>query len=117
MPDLSTYPLTPEGVTEALNALPVGSEDIAIRLAEFGIKGQRDNDCACPVAHYLERAIPDAESVTVGGTEAFVCGLVRDDLGFTADVRIHVGFPDGVCAFVEDFDGRKYPDLIEEVKA
>lgn len=116
-----TYPLTPEGVTAALNALPVGSEDIAMRFTELGIKGQRDNDCACPVAAYLLRVVSDAEYVQVGGEAAYIKGIVRETVaaGFiqSFDARLSVNFSDAVSAFVEDFDAGMYPDLIEVTHA
>jgi hypothetical protein len=112
-----TYPLSEEGVSAALNALPPLSEDIAIRLDELGIKGQRGQDCACPVVNYLARVLPDAEEITVGHGTAFIKGVVRQDIdGFydSWDVRLHVAFGGGITDFVEDFDGGLYPDLIEE---
>lgn len=117
MTDLPTYPLTPVGVSEALNALDKGgSEDVARRLTELGIQGQRDNDCACPIGVYLMRVLPDAEYVQVGGGHAYITGIVRDDLGFSWPVVLHVDLPDSITAFVEDFDGGIYPELIESTE-
>lgn len=121
MTDLRTYPLTGEGVTAALAELDKGgSEDVAIRLAELGFRGQRDNDCACPLANYLARVVPDAESVTVSGESAYLTGIVREEVdgGFLQswDVRFHVGLPGAVPAFIEDFDQGLYPELIDKTQ-
>jgi hypothetical protein len=118
MTDLPTYPLSEEGVTQALADLDKGgSEDIAHRFAELGIKGQVGHECACPVHAYLTRVLPDADSVNVGGTEVFVWGWLRDEFGFSYDVRFHTSLPDSVSAFIEDFDQAIYPELIEEAAA
>lgn len=118
MTDLPTYPLTPEGVTEALGALDKGgSEDVAHRLAELGVTGQLDNDCACPIAAYLLKVLPGVEYVQVGGSEAFIRGEVREDVGAGYiqpwDVTFNADLPDALAAFVEDFDQGMYPELIE----
>lgn len=120
MADLRQHPLTDDGVREALKELDKGgSEDVAIRLAELGIKGQRDTDCGCPVAVYLNRVLPDVEYAFVGSEAAFITGVVREEVdgGFinSWDVRLHATLPDSVSAFVEDFDAGCYPELVEEV--
>lgn len=118
MPDFPTYDLAEiGGVTRALAELDLGgSEDVAQRLAELGITGQRDNDCACPIANYLVRVLPDAEYVQVGGGHAYIRGVVRDDLGYSWPVVVHTETPDSITAFVEDFDGGIYPELIESTE-
>lgn len=120
MADLPTYPLTVEGVERALAELDKGgSEDVAIRLQELGIRGVRGNDCGCPVANYLARAVAYAETVTVSGDSVYVTGTDYEDIeGFRQpwDVMFHATLPDSVSAFVEDFDQGIYPELIEEVK-
>ena len=115
---MNAYPLTEEGVRRALADLDKGgSEDVAIRLAELGFKGQRDNDCGCPVANYLGAVVADVEYVMVGGESAHLTGIVREELdgGFLQswDVRFHATLPDSVSAFVEDFDAGVFPELIE----
>lgn len=117
---MNAYPLTEDGVREALAELDKGgSEDVAIRLAGLGFKGQRDNDCGCPVANYLARVVADVEYVMVSGESAYLTGIVREELdgGFLQswDIRFHVDLPAAVAAFVEDFDQGIYADLVEEV--
>lgn len=118
MADLPTYDLAEVGgVSRALAELDKGgSEDVAARLTELGVVGQKDNDCACPVAVYLGRVLPDAEYVQVGGGHAYITGIVRDDLGFSWPVVVHADLPDSITAFVEDFDGGIYPELIESTE-
>lgn len=116
-----TYSLSEEGVTAALADLDKGgSEDVAIRLAELGILGIQGDDCACPVANYLARALPNVETVTVARGEVYARGTVYEDLdGFPQplDVLLHAELPDSVDAFVADFDAGVYPDLIQEAAA
>ena len=118
--DLPTYPLTAEGVEQALAELDKGgSEDVAIRLQELGITGLRDSDCACPIANYLLRVLPGLDEATASGDSAYLKGTEYEDLhGFQQpwDVRFHVTFPDAVSAFVEDFDAGIYPELIEKTE-
>lgn len=121
MADLPTYPLTTEGVEQALAALDKGgSEDVAMRLAELGIVGVRDNECGCPVAAYLSRTVDGVEGIQVGGDSAYLTGVVREvlDGGFiqSYDVRIHVDLSAAVSAFVEDFDQGIYPELIQSAE-
>lgn len=117
---LPTYPLTTEGVTEALADLDKGgSEDVAIRLTELGITGVQDAECACPLAQYLLRAVPGLREAIVGGDSVYLTGVVHEDMnGFQQpwDVRFHVSLPDSLGAFVEDFDAGVYPELIEPTR-
>lgn len=118
MADLPTYDLAEiGGVSRAFAELDKGgSEDVASRLAELGITGQRDNDCACPIANYLTRVLPDAEYVQVGGGHTYISGVVRDDLGYSWPVVVHADTPDSITAFVEDFDQGIYPELIAPIE-
>lgn len=117
---LPTYPLTTEGVTEALADLDKGgSEDVAIRLAELGIRGVRGNECGCVLAVYLLAVITDAESVIVSGDSVYITGTVYEDInGFQQpwDVRLHATLPDSVSALVEDFDAGVFPELEEVIR-
>jgi len=110
----ASYELSPEGVTAALAALDKGgSEDVAMRLQELGIRGRQDSGCACPIAEYLLRVVPGMESVTVGAESAYVYGITYDDLDFQIVLGpTHVTLPDSVSAFVEDFDQGCFPELV-----
>lgn len=124
MADLPSFPLTPEGVQEALADLDKGgSEDVAARLAELGITGRQDSGCACPLANYLHIVIPALESVTVESGSAYVYGITYalDDPAFPIVLGpLHITLPESVSAFVEDFDQGCFPELVlstEEVSA
>lgn len=121
MADLPTYPLTAVGVGQALADLDKGgSEDVAIRLQELGIRGVRGNECGCPVANYLGRVLPYVESVVVGGDGVYITGITYEDVnGFQQpwDVRLHATLPDSVSAFVVDYDQGCYPELEEVTSA
>jgi hypothetical protein len=120
---VTTYSLSEEGVTAALADLDKGgSEDVAIRLQELGVKGERSgNDTSCPLANYLKCVIADVEYALVGREAAYVKGVLRGDLGEgfiqSWDVRFNVGLPDSVSTFIEDFDAGIYPELIETAEA
>lgn len=113
-----TYDLSPAGVAAALADLDKGgSEDVAIRLQELGIRGDKDNDCDCPVARYLIAVVPGIESATVGAETAFVTGIVSRVIEGHVEsdsLRYVAHLPESVSAFVEDFDAGCYPELIEE---
>lgn len=113
MSDFPTYPLTVDGVGYAIAAIPSASEDIAEWLTGLGIRGQLDNACACPIARYLHKALPDAGYVQVDGTDVFIRGTRIDDLGFAEGYEGHPDLPHPVTCFIEDFDSRIYPELIE----
>lgn len=114
MADHPTYPLTEDGVREALRALGDGSEDVAGRLEQLGIKGFRDDDCSCPVANYLRKTFPDIETVWVLRDNVFIEAYQTDEFGFGLPVKFDTSNPDPVSAFVGDFDAGIYPELIEE---
>ena len=121
--DLPSFPLTPDGVTDALADLDKGgSEDVAERFEELGFKGQRDSITDDPLARYLRAVLPDAEYIQIDAGDVFVRGIYREDLGDgfinSWDVVLHVPLPDSVEAFVEDFDAGVYEFLIDsEVNA
>lgn len=119
MPDLPRFDLTPEGVQAALADLDKGgSEDVAMRLQELGIRGVRGNECGCPVANYLGRVL-GADTVMVSRGEVFAYGTAYEDWnGFPQplDLRLHADLPDSVSAFVEDFDQGIYPELVDSTE-
>lgn len=121
MPDLPSFPLTPEGVAEALADLDKGgSEEVAMRFEELGFKGQRSSITEDPLARFLRAVLPDAEYIQIDAGEVFVRGVYREDLGDgfinSWDVVFHVPLPDSVEAFVEDFDQGIYTFLIDSTE-
>lgn len=116
--DLPTYPLTVEGVEQALAALDKGgSEDVAIRLQELGFRGAPDCEGACPVAQYLLTVVPGLDYALVEASDVFYQGGGIDEDGFYwSTVPWHTTLPDAVSAFVEDFDQGIYPELIEKTE-
>jgi hypothetical protein len=114
--DLPRFDLTPEGVSAALADLDKGgSEDVAMRLEELGIRGRQDSGCACPIAEYLLQVVPGMDSVTVERESAYVYGIRYDldDPAFPIVLGpLHITLPDSVSAFVADFDQGCFPQLV-----
>jgi len=92
-------------VVEVLDKLAVlgGSAQIAIHLQEQQCVGETGASLSCPVARYIRRET--GESVQVGGVVYLRPGVVGAEV---------VGFlPDPIRDFIEDFDGGRYPDLVD----
>ena len=99
-----TYTQDLDGVWEALIALGDEDQKVAAVLRSKGIKGRKNEACACPIANYLaeifgEMSTPEVEESTV------------KFLGWGDD---HMQLPDAVQDFVESFDLGWFPELIEE---
>jgi hypothetical protein len=109
-----TFPLTPDGVTAALRTLDVESWEIADRLKALGIKGVIGNECACALAAYIRKLIPQAGTVIVEAESIRIDGYLRDEWGFDEPIFLPGALPDGAIDFVQEFDKGEYPDLIEE---
>lgn len=93
-------------VAEVIDKLAAlgGSAQIAMYLREQRCVGDLGWSRSCPVARYVHRET--GESVRIGG----VVYLQR--LGWDgADVVRSL--PEPVGEFIEDFDGGRYPDLIQ----
>jgi len=115
MAEQPTFPLTPDGVTEALRTLDVESWEIAEKLDAAGIKGVPQDECRCALAAYIHRLIPAAEVVYVESEHARVEGRTGDECGFDPyTVALSALLPDGAQDFVQEFDKGEYPNLIEE---
>lgn len=112
---MTSYDLSPEGVTEALRTLDAGSWEIAEKLRAAGVKGRPMDECRCALAVYIGLLIPEAETVHVEAEWVRVEGWQRaahglDGEPFSQTLRL----PGGAQDFVQDFDARDYPELIEE---
>jgi hypothetical protein len=84
-------------------------DQVAAKLTELGIRGDRNNCLACPVAVYLLRACPGAVQVLVGDREA--------ELIYPAGRTEFVDLPEPVAAFVAGFDDGMYRELVKPVTA
>jgi hypothetical protein len=92
-------------VVEVIDKLAaVGSSvQIAMHLRQQQCVGAAGASLSCPVARYVRRET--GESVQIGGVVYLRPGVVGAEV---------VGFlPDPIRDFIEDFDGGRYPDLIE----
>lgn len=106
-------------VTEWLEELKsLGSPDaIATHFESIGIKGKTGESSACPVAVYVNNKlaelvmtgdVPADSHATVGAT--WVTVYNPDNSYACYDVEL----PAVVVTFVINFDGREYPNLIED---
>jgi hypothetical protein len=93
-------------VYEALRKLGDTSDQIAYALTERGIRGRRMEERSCPLANYLRAEVGvetqvENGSIQVDGTSGFMS----------------TGVLPGVEDFIDDFDNRAYPYLIQEPPA
>lgn len=98
------YPLTEDGIRDALAALGPTADRVAETLRLFGIKGQRETCNSCPVAEYLHRVV---EGVSFVEVRRMTVRVLRD-----VGVLVAVDTPTPVHRFVDAFDGGAwYQDL------
>ena len=100
-----TYTQDLDGVWEALIALGDEDQKIAAVLRAKGIKGRKNEACACPIANYLAGIFGEMSTPAVEETTVKLLGW---------DDRMHMQLPDAVQDFVESFDLGWFPELIEE---
>lgn len=96
------YPLTWDGLRDALRALGDDPGRVARELRRLGIKGRRGECAACPIAVYCDLIWPDATLVEVDGGVVTVHRF---------DTRVCCDMPVGVVFFIDRFDTRHFPDL------
>lgn len=106
MPDPWAFPTPYDGVYDALRRLGSSSEEIADSLAARGIRGRRMEERACPLANYLRDELTVSVQIEVGSVQ--IDGV---------DGFMSTAVCDGVEDFIEDFDDRAYPYLIQEPPA
>lgn len=112
---MTTFALTPDGVTAALRTLDVESWEIADKLRAAGIKGTPMDECRCALAAYIHRLIPVVDKVYVEAEHVGVEGWIAGEYGMDGELyRQSFRMPDGAQDFVQEFDKGEYPDLIEE---
>jgi hypothetical protein len=111
---VTTYPLSPEGLSLALRELDRESWELAEQLKAEGTKGTPMNECECIVAVHLRKVLPGATAVYVEAEAVRVEGSMRDEYGFDWPVVLSQRLPDGAQDLVQEFDKGEYPELIEE---
>jgi hypothetical protein len=82
---------------EAIAALGSDADDIRSNLANWKIKGKKQNIGICPVAIYLKR-------------EGFPCAYVSQ-LGIYGSSITRMNTPTHVAAFINRFDDGEFPEL------
>lgn len=105
------YPADVRGLSEALAALGDTEHQVAAALAAHGCLGRPGDACRCPIARYLELAMP--------------CGYPADDCGPAVEVEegqvrvrvqdvgwISVPAPPPVGRFVNQFDWGAHGELV-----
>ena len=88
----------------ALKELGAGKNKIAATLKAKKIKGHISDSESCPIAKYVYKVFPKAQSVEVGTGTIDVC--------WGGDDCISIDIPKVVYDFIGDFDHSNYPDLI-----
>jgi hypothetical protein len=101
--DAPQYPVSWDGLKQALAALGDTADEIAASLQAQGIKGAREDNRSCPVARYLEKVFPGWEPDVQGREVILAHG---HEVGIEVDVE-------PIGAFVQAFDDEGYPDLDE----
>lgn len=86
------------------------SPEVAMRLGDSGVRGTPKDVHGCAIAAYLNAIL---------GTEAQIRSVkvFRTSVRVLAGrprIRISVGLPCAVQRFIEDFDKRRYPELIRD---
>lgn len=97
---------TRAAVTQLLEALGDTPTTIAERLAAAGIRGERCNEGACPIATYLLHSDLGLHSVGVSGCIASL--RFGDGGAYTC----YVDVPDAVEEFIHRFDNGAFDELL-----
>lgn len=95
--------------TELLEALGGHHTTVARTLAGAGIRGERCNEGACPIATYLMRSDLGLHSVCVMG---IVAALYLGEPDQTWVGQCYVDIPDAVVEFINRFDQGAYDELL-----
>lgn len=103
---MTGYPLTPEGIRRALEALGSTPAAVAARLIEGGHLGIPGDCTACPVVRYLEARFPGSHSVVA--TEG-ACAVYLTPAGDPLVARM----TDAVTGFIDRFDNDDFRELRE----
>lgn len=92
-----------ERVYEALRKLGSSSVEIAESLEARGIQGRVMKERDCPLANYIRVELGIESQVEFGSIQIDGTGTFMS-----------TGVLPGVEDFIDDFDGKAYPDLIKE---
>jgi hypothetical protein len=108
-------------IADALQALPVGVENIAAHLAALGIKGTCGEPTQCALAEYLTANldVPEHHVVRVNGGSARFASphhpralMQRTWFGpYAGPGEVALDRSD-IRQFIDAFDGEKFPELI-----
>jgi hypothetical protein len=110
---VTTFDLSPEGVTAALRTLDAESWEIAEKLRAAGVKGTPMDECKCVLAVYIASLMPEGTEVHVEAEHIWMEGWTRTVDGFDERASFSRRLPDGAQDLVQEFDKGEYPDLIE----
>lgn len=89
----------------------LGNADaIASRLRACGIKGVRGRSCDCPVARYVNSKVTPLTDYRFSIYHVYGYLALRGGVTTTPSEDT----PPNVLRFIKGFDGRRYPDLVEE---
>lgn len=106
-----------ERIEELLARLGSDPESVAENLKKAGVKGERSCPKSCPVARYLKKEIPEQEvGINVQPDEVYF--LSEEQIGAGTEYcgnsgKPFVYLPLPVSMFVNQFDRRRYPDLMD----
>lgn len=98
-----------ERVEVLLNSLGDDADAVAASLRMDGIKGHRDDGCACPIAMLLANAIPEATYWNSDNGWFVDLASVRWPAG--AGEYEDIDPPLAVRRFIDAFDAGRYPEL------
>jgi hypothetical protein len=91
---------------QELNALGNNPLEIANKLMELGIRGEREDTCSCPIANYI-LALGYVKA-TVGSKRAGFWSMADE-----YDEYEECDIPDAVGKFIVAFDNGEFPELVK----
>ncbi len=103
---VATTDTTRAAATRLLEALGNTATQVAATLHAAGIRGERCNEGACPIAAYLLRSDLGLFNVAVDGDTATL------RFGHRGAYTCYVAVPDPVQDFIEQFDEGDYSELL-----
>ena len=109
-------PFDRTGLIAKLNALGDTGNAVAVSLRKLGIKGRRDDGCACPLANYVSVCI----GLTPGVPPRWITvtpGIIQISAAAFGEREVIVTTQPW-REFISNFDSGDYPDLdLEETHA
>jgi hypothetical protein len=116
---MSNVTVDPKKVLDALTELGSTSEDVAEALELAGIKGTIGEEEDCPLYHWLDVKIPEANGdISIGGEILRVDGMmfITPHLATLPEEDLEiVGYlPPQIPEFIADFDSYLYTELVTD---